>query len=423
MIFSFKQFGKLVFIFFGLSFSLIPHPSAVAAEPQKQVHKKLADEVAPPAAILAYKKASFAPSRDETFSIPIEIKQPETVKQLVVEIRTADDDLIQTLKLADIVKDKTKYELKWDGRDQQNQLIPNEAYIPILIVTDTDNRVVRTDSRNYSGGEEIYDFDKSITPGTIEFNLPMASRILIRSGIINGPMLRTIIDWQPRTAGFHAERWSGRDLDDVIGIEQNPQVGYLIIGYELPDHSIITYGNKEETYRGYRERKKLPQPLVEHKNRSLERGDQLIRPEFYTPILQQKSPRISVTVQGKTAQQSVVELQGMDEILTKVKLHPLDEMYLDQERYEISFFVDNEFIAEEEQGFVPFTWRWSPGRYGIKPGKHILTVNVSGYNGQMGVRNLAFILREESGAHADTKEKEPTDNKTGNNINKQQIIN
>ena len=59
-----------------------------------------------------------------------------------------------------------------------------------------------------------------------------------------------------------------------------------------------------------------------------------------------------------------------------------------------SVFIDNEFVAEEEQGFVPFVWRWSPGRYGIEPGEHVLTVNVSGYNGQVGVRNLAFSLIE-----------------------------
>jgi hypothetical protein len=93
---------------------------------------------------------------------------------------------------------------------------------------------------------------------------------------------------------------------------------------------------------------------------------------------------------------SVTEIQGMGEVLTEIQLDPVDELYLDQERYEVSFFVDYEFVAEEEQGFVPFTWRWSPGRYSIAPGEHILTINVSGYSGQVGVRNLAFTLKGES---------------------------
>jgi len=72
-------------------------------------------------------------------------------------------------------------------------------------------------------------------------------------------------------------------------------------------------------------------------------------------------------------------VNNFEELITQIKLHPLDEIYLDQERYEISFFVDNEFIAEEEQGFVPYTWRWSPARLGIDAGQLCLTVNVSGY--------------------------------------------
>lgn len=392
MIFFFIQTKKLVFTIMLLGFFSNSLAHATATSSPKEV--VTTDEPAQLSAIGPYKKASFAPARDETFSIPIEIKKPGNIKELLVEIRTVDDDLIQTLKLDGIKKEKTSYELTWDGRDLQKQLVPDEAYIPVLIVTDTDNKIVRIDPRNHSGGEEVYDFEKSIRTGSIEYTLPVTSRMLIRSGIVNGPMLRTIIDWQPRTAGFHAERWSGRDLDNVIDIEQNPQVGYLIIGYALPDQSIITYGNKKETYREYREHQNWPLPQGEYKDQPLERKGKLIRPEYHTPLLKQKSPRITVNMLDKTAGQTTAEIQGMSEIFTEVQLHPLDEIYLDQDRYEISFFVDNEFIAEEEQGFVPFTWRWSPGRYGIKPGNHTLTVNISGYTGQVGVKNLTFTLKE-----------------------------
>ena len=378
-------------------------PAANARDTIAQQENSLTNTQAPLATFLPYKKSSFAPLRKEFFTIPIEIKNPQKVKHVLIEIRTADDDLVRVLNLSVFSKDKTQYEIKWDGLDRQKRPVPDEAYIPVLIVTDHSGKVVRFDPRYQSGGEEVYKFEKSIRLGTIEYTLPVASRILIRSGIKNGPMLRTIVDWQPRTAGFHAERWNGRDLDDVIAVEQNPQVGYLIIGYQLPDHSIVTYDNKKETYRAYRERNKWPLIQTDYNDRLLERGGKLIRPESYTPILQQKSPRISVNLLDKASRKPVTEVQGMNEILAEVKLHPLDEVYLDQERYEISFFVDNEFIAEEEQGFVPFTWRWSPGRYDIKPGKHILTVNVSGYRGQVGVRNLAFDVRSNEGAKKETK--------------------
>jgi len=322
------------------------------------------------------------------------LKQPKETKNLQLEIYSSDNDLIRTLPLKELKPTQKQYDILWDGKDSSGELVPNEAYFPVIKLTSLSDKTHIVDTRIHSGGEEVFDFEKNIGTGSIEYTLPIASRVLIRAGIKNGPMLRTIIDWEPRTAGFHAERWNGQDLDKVIAIEQNPQSSYLIIGYQLPNHSIITYANTKESYRAYRERKKLSIKVLTIGKKEIERGGKTIPPEFYNPVLKQKSPRINVSLLDIKKRQEKAEITGFDEIIIEVKLSSLDEMYLDQERYEISFFVDNEFIAEEEQGYVPFTWRWSPGRQGIKPGKHVLTVNVSGYNGQVGVKNIPFTLIE-----------------------------
>jgi hypothetical protein len=356
---------------------------------------------APLVAIGAYPKPSFSPSRDEQFRIPLLVPHPEALSEIKIEIRTADDDPIRTLTVTDIPADTTTYTVSWDGRDTTGKIIPDEVYYPVLRVEEKLGKTTVIDPRAHSGGEEVYDFEKTIRPGVIEYRLPLASRVLIRGGIKNGPMLRTIVDWEPRAAGFHAERWNGRDLDDVIAIEREPSVRYLIIGYRLSDKAIITYGNTQQTYRAYRERHDLPLKKASYENRVLERNGKVVRQEFHQPVLQQKSPRLEVSFLARETRKPVSKIEGFDEVLTKVNLNRLDEIYLDQERYEISFFVDNQFLAEEEQGFVPMTWRWSPARFGLDPGKHVLTVNVSGYNGQVGVKNIAFELlapAEEAGS-------------------------
>ncbi len=347
---------------------------------------------APVAAIGDYANESFSPVRGESFSIPVHVNDPAKVKAIKVEIRSSDDDLMRTLAIVEITPDTTDYAVKWDGRDDADSVVPDEAYSPVIIVTMQSDETLTIAARGTSGGEEVYDFEKTIRPGVIEYSLPAASRMLVRSGIKNGPMLRTLIDWQPRTAGFHAERWNGRDKDDVVAIEQNPDVGYLIVGYQLPDHVIITHGNSSESYRHYRERRNWPLKQASSEQRALERNGRVLRQEAFQPVLQQKSPRIDVKLLTTATRQPAQRVKLLEEMLTEVKLHPLDEIYLDQERYEISFFVDHAFIAEEEQGYVPFTWRWSPGRLGIKPGEHLLTVNVSGYNGQVGVKNIKFSV-------------------------------
>jgi len=361
----------------------------LASSPQASERK---DALIDTVKIMGYQKTSFNPLRDKPFVIPVWVVDKKLLDNVSIEIRTHDDDLVRTLSLKNVEPKEKVYPVLWDGRDNDKQRVPNEAYIPVLVLKDKKGIETRVDPRTYSGGEEVYDFDKKIASKSIEYTLPVNSRMLVRSGIKNGPMLHTIIDWEPRIAGFHAERWNGRDSDNVITIDQNPQVGYLIVGYQLPGHSIITYGNQKDSYRAYRERKQWPIKKANYDNRLLERGKKLIRSEFYTPVLQQKSPRITVNLLDRKNRKPITEIQGFDEIIAEVKLNELDEIYLDQERYEISFFVDNQFIAEEEQGFVPFNWRWSPGRFGIKPGDHILTINVSGYNGQVGVKNIPFTL-------------------------------
>ncbi len=347
------------------------------------------------ASIQPFKNQSFSPARNEVFIFHVKASASLNIKEIKVKIITSDNDLIRVLLPIKNKENTNSYEFSWDGRDTERGVVPDEVYHPVINILTADNVTHTISSHTSSGGEEVYGFEKHIRPGAIEYTLPVASRVLIRTGIKNGPMLRTLIDWQPRTSGFHVERWNGRDLDDLIAVEQNPKVGHLIVGYQLPDNSIITYGNNSETYRTYHERKNWPLKQATYENNLLERNGTTIRPEYYQPVLQQKSPRIEAVFLTKQSRQPTKSVQGFDEFITEVKLHPLDEMYLDQERYEISFFINNDFIAEEEQGFVPFTWRWSPGRQGIKPGKHILTVNISGYAGQVGVRNIPFTLLDE----------------------------
>lgn len=354
-----------------------------------------AQAVAQPVELISPQRQSFSPAKGEHYALAIRVGDKDRVKRMSADIRTSDDDLIATLVPIQDKKASNMYTVVWDGKDSNGQIVPDEAYHPVINIEFEQSEDHVLDFRKTSGGEEVYDFEKQILPGIIEYTLPVDSRVIVRAGIKNGPMLRTVIDWEPRTKGLHLERWNGQDVDHLFSVEKQPNVGYLIMGYKLPDHSIVTYGNKKHTYREYRESKHLPIKQVSYENRLLDRNGVIIRPEYYQAVLQQKSPRIDVALVNRQTKERVSVVPPLGEVMVKVNIHEIDEIYLDQERYEISFFVDNEFISEEEQGFVPFTWRWSPGKHGIAPGSHVLTVNVSGYKGQVGVRNIPFTIIEE----------------------------
>ena len=330
-----------VFLFF-LFFTVYP---LLAAEPELII-------------VEAYEKYSFSPTQGEIFFIPISMKSPDKVKKIQIELYSSDGDKIKTLILDDFHRDKMRYEIPWMGTDHEGHVVPDEAYQPVFIITDHRDKIHRIDRRSSSGGEEVYDFEKHIRPGVIEYTLPVSSRLLVRSGIKNGPMLRTIVDWAPRTPGFHAERWNGRDLDNVIAVEQNSQVGYLILGYQLPDHSIITYGNNKETYRAYRERKQWPIRQAKLADRLLERNAKLVRPEFYTPVLQQKS-------QTETSGFFVVQSLGSGvAIFSRVTWTTLEEIVIELGiGGEVYHFASSEFLGGFEYnlstvvivGFVVFS--------------------------------------------------------------------
>ncbi|HTF84623.1 MAG TPA: hypothetical protein VL987_08575 [Cellvibrio sp.] len=343
-----------------------------------------------------YKKVSFSPIKGERFDIPIVFKDRKKIAAIEVDILTEDNDLVRSLKLESLPKTtKKSLVVVWDGKDQKGEVVPDEAYFPMVRILPKRGKVLEYSAKSDLAGEEVYKFDKKINPGSIEYDLPETSRVLIRSGIFNGPMLRTIVDWEPRTKGFHVERWNGRDSDSLKNIESMPDISYLVIGYRLPESAILTYGNASLSYKDYRQANGWPIKTARADEKVLERNGRPVRPEYYLPIGQLKSAAISVDLTNVSSGKSETEFKQFDEIVTSVSIAKEDEFYLDQSRYEISFFVDNVFIAEEEQGFVPFKWRWSPGRYGIQLGEHTLTVNVSSYNGQVTVKNMRFVLKED----------------------------
>lgn len=342
-----------------------------------------------------YPNQGFSPAEQQLFEIPLTLSRSEDVDKVSVEVFTEDADLVRQFDITEFTRENP-LKVMWDGKDNEGQVVPDEAYFPVVTVYFKDGSMAQQDSRSQPWGEEVYDFEKNTRNGLVEYTLPETSRLLVRAGIKNGPMLRTIVDWEPRAKGFHAERWNGRDSDSLRNIEMLPGIAYLIIGYRLPREVILAYGNRTLSYKDYRQSKQWPLVKPQSEKKQLERGGRPVRPEYYLPLAQLKSPGFSVDTKNIKGSESKTKFGQFEEVLSLVNIAKEDEFYLDQSQYEISFFVDYHFIAEEEHGYVPFKWRWSPGRYGIKPGTHILTVTVSSYNGQVTVKNVVFTLEDES---------------------------
>ena len=62
------------------------------------------------------------------------------------------------------------------------------------------------------------------------------------------------------------------------------------------------------------------------------------------------------------------------------------------QRAEAMFFVDGRYVFENEAGFLPMAWTWSP-EVGLE-GIHFITANLVGYEGHVGTATVkVFVAR------------------------------
>jgi hypothetical protein len=323
---------------------------------------------------VALSRASFNPSQGETVEISYRLPAADRVW---VRIYDPDDGLVRVLVDGE-KRTAGPHREKWDGKDLDGRMVPDEAY---LFTLETASGPVY-DPTTFSGGVvgDLTDARFDRTAGTASYRLPAAARVLIRLGLHNGPMLKTLVDWKPRPEGAVTEYWNGRDEDDLIDLRSRPGFNALITYVTLPDATVIAFGNRETAYRDYklgaaknRPRKPARKPTPELQAR--------LRPEGLVPPAWARAPRVSLTFPQVAGDAKVPAVKK--EVAVRVDVDPADRDTLFKDQFEVILFVDNVFFAEAERGYLPFNWRWELQQF--PPGEHVLTVNVSSFKGQVGV--------------------------------------
>ncbi|MDI6793327.1 MAG: hypothetical protein QME81_10740 [bacterium] len=84
------------------------------------------------------------------------------------------------------------------------------------------------------------------------------------------------------------------------------------------------------------------------------------------PRLMDRSPRVVMTFPKKVnlEEDNITVLKG--KTLVHVELDKESKKYFQEMKFEIVFFLDGEFYAEEESGYSPYNWIWDTSQ--IKEG-------------------------------------------------------
>jgi len=171
--------------------------------------------------------------------------------RLDVQVIDRDGFVIRTLPSKNGAPGKNSF--IWDGKDDRGAVVPDEAY-SFRVVAGGGLDEYFPASQN-AAMTAITPLSYSRTTSTLTYVLEKPSRVHVQAGTIDakaeGPVLKTIVDRQPRDGGRVAEHWSGFDESGGLYVPDLPGFALAIAATPLPENSVITYGNAKQPFLAY----------------------------------------------------------------------------------------------------------------------------------------------------------------------------
>lgn len=331
--------------------------------------------------LIYQKDIEFRPVNNEIYQFKFAMQAPGSVS---LELLSADNDVIAT-PLNNKRFSAGTHTAKWDGRDEQGNLVPDEVYTPRLIITTSNTRYI-DEPHQYSGGEILKNLQWETEEKTISFTLPQPSRVLIRTGINDGPVMRVLKHWQAAASGRSTIRWDGYDKNQVEYFADHPKRWSVVMAYEIPQYAVITDGNDSISYRDYRSKRDWQAPDIDLSGIELQRNGVRLSKDYFLPRQFQPDVQISVDSQHKANQFNLPV--ASDSLRLHIDVPTEDRWILDSSFYETSLYLDYQFMSEEEQGFVPMVWDVDITR--LSAGRHFATVQLFGFGGFITSATVAF---------------------------------
>lgn len=209
--------------------------------------------------------------------------------------------------------------------------------------------------RQLPSSQEIIATDVAfdLAKGEIRYTLPKDALVRLRIGISNGgALLRTLIDWEPRTAGPHVETWDKKDDTGKVSFIDREDIMAVLASLPLDETERAQYkGN----IRGFR-----------------------------------KSPRFEVTFPDSQNQSTAGEPILKGKAAIRAALDAEDKLWLTETRYEEVLFLDEVYLTEWESGVDPFNYQLDTAH--LNNGFHTLTVNLASFAGDIATKSYRILV-------------------------------
>jgi hypothetical protein len=341
----------------------------------------------------------FNPSLEQRATVVVKLKAPASA---ALSILDRDNYVIRSLPAVNLPAGEST--LTWDGKDQKGVVVPNEAYSISLITEGSEGRDEYAPSRNFMREVSFPTPAYSIATGVFRYELNGPSRVHMQAGEAvliesegrrDGPVLKTVVDREPRVGGKLIEFWDGYDESRTVRIPTLKNFVAAIMAESLPPSTVITVGSRGEKFRQYAARTRVGHaPLFAKHEHPIEMPG--MRHDGLT-ALDDFGPDVTMLLPGKRDEAGRVEV-GTGSLSLKVEMPESESKLFVLPESTLDVFVDDKRIIRREG--VPNPSTFSISGSDIPPGEHRLSVNWISTHGPTSaqlVRVIRVLPAEQAG--------------------------
>jgi flagellar hook assembly protein FlgD len=334
----------------------------------------------------------FSPSLGQKETIHFSVALPS-----IVIVTILDRDGLAIRHLAPRKCAAGPVSVTWDGRDGEGVIVPDEAYTPRIEARAQDSHQVYDPTLHFVPQvEEVKIRYYSRNDGILSYTVPHPSRLHLQAGqsqpgahidAADGPVLKTIVDHEPRPAGSVIETWKGYDETGTIYVPGLPGFVVSALATTLAPTSILTVGNRTENFRTYARRHQTTGPSHPRMlNASTHR--------FHTGLnaFEDHSPQIDVKPTGGQWDPAKRLWRPTAECRLTISLSPEDAPSFLSQQPVLKVFLDKQLVHSITHGSNPTIVDLD--RHKIPAGTHTVVVNWISPFGPLSASSLRLEIPE-----------------------------
>lgn len=310
-------------------------------------------------------------------------KQAETT----LKIYDARDVLVYS-QSSEVVLNAGRHFFGWNGVTNDGRAVPAEAYHYVIEAKDLQGNVVRYDLTDVTGGKTVViegiKYDKESQ--TLQYRVTKPVRIFMRAGLKNGPFLKTLVNGAIRHPGLIKEKWNGFGESELINIVNHPNQLFYGDAWGFSRNTIHVMSADKTPF----------QPLwMEGLDRANARPKGKkpfnLNPHAYQNREASRDVKVSLKVLTDTEQTEDRTHLVNGDLLLQIDVLPEDAVLLEQQRFEVVFFLNGNMIYENEVSYLPYNWTWK--NQNLTEGDNYLSAFIVGFGGHYGVGTIRLTSK------------------------------